>query len=132
MRTPWWHGLDLRVLRHVRGVLRRRGLELTLVEQRPDESAAFASLDGGDGAGLAVIAPGRALDQLVGEPFGHQLRHRLVAVDRGEHDRGRPRLRVFGRREVHGVDRTAEHAVADDELAAETHSSFFPITVATP
>jgi transcriptional regulator with PAS, ATPase and Fis domain len=57
MRTPWWHGLDLRVLRHVRGVLRRRGLELTLVEQRPDESAAFASLDGGDGAGLAVIAP---------------------------------------------------------------------------
>ena len=44
MRAPWWHGLDLRVLRHVRGVLRRRGLELTLVETRPSEPAAFAAL----------------------------------------------------------------------------------------
>src|SRR5207302_10003447 len=52
-------GLDLRVLRHVRGVLRRRGLELTLVEKRPAEIAAFAPLpgDGNDGPGLAVIAP---------------------------------------------------------------------------
>ncbi|MGE5180452.1 MAG: sigma-54 interaction domain-containing protein [Acidobacteriota bacterium] len=58
MRSPWWQGLDLRVLRHVRGVLRRRGLELTLVEHRPVEHAAFAPLaDESEGAGLAVIAP---------------------------------------------------------------------------
>jgi len=43
----------------VRGVLRRRELELTLVERRPEEPAAFApiSADDPDGAGLAVIAP---------------------------------------------------------------------------
>ena len=59
MRSPWWQGLDLRVLRHVRGVLRRRGLELTLVEKRPSEPAAFAALSADDpgGPGLAVIAP---------------------------------------------------------------------------
>src|SRR5438067_10830387 len=59
MRAPWWQGLDLRVLRHVRGVLRRRGLELTLVEHRPTEPAAFAPLSHDDdrGHGLAVIAP---------------------------------------------------------------------------
>src|SRR4051812_14196849 len=59
MRSPWWQGLDLRVLRHVRGVLRRRGLELTLVEKRPTEPAAFAALsnDEASGPGLAVIAP---------------------------------------------------------------------------
>jgi transcriptional regulator with PAS, ATPase and Fis domain len=40
-------------------VLRRRDLDLTLVERRPDEPAAFApiSLEAPDGAGLAVIAP---------------------------------------------------------------------------
>jgi two-component system, NtrC family, response regulator HupR/HoxA len=59
MRSPWWQGLDLRVLRHVRGVLRRRGLELTLVERRPSEPAAFAALiaEEPSGPGLAVIAP---------------------------------------------------------------------------
>jgi two-component system response regulator HupR/HoxA len=59
LQTPWWAGLDLSVLRHVRGVLRRRELELTLVERRPDEPAAFAAIsaDDPDGAGLAVIAP---------------------------------------------------------------------------
>jgi two-component system, NtrC family, response regulator HupR/HoxA len=59
LQTSWWAGLDLRVLRHVRGVLRRRELELTLVERRPDEPAAFAAIsaDDPDGAGLAVIAP---------------------------------------------------------------------------
>jgi two-component system, NtrC family, response regulator HupR/HoxA len=59
VRPPWWTGLDLRVLRHVRGVLRRRNLELTLVERRPTETAAFAPLSSEDaaGAGLAVIAP---------------------------------------------------------------------------
>src|SRR6188508_1781007 len=59
MRSPWWQGLDLRVLRHVRGVLRRRGLELTLVEKRPTEPAAFAalSMEEMSGPGLAVIAP---------------------------------------------------------------------------
>jgi len=59
MRSPWWQGLDLRVLRHVRVVLRRRGLELTLVEKRPSEPAAFAPLSAEEpsGPGLAVIAP---------------------------------------------------------------------------
>src|SRR5215207_1562424 len=59
MRSPWWHGLDLRVLRHVRGALRRRGLELTLVERKPAETAAYAPLSAEDatGPGLAVIAP---------------------------------------------------------------------------
>jgi transcriptional regulator with PAS, ATPase and Fis domain len=43
----------------VRGVLRRRGLELTLVERRPSEPAAFAALSPSEpaGAGLAVLAP---------------------------------------------------------------------------
>ena len=60
MQLPWWSGLDLRVLRHVRAVLRRRSLELTLVERRPTESAtAFAPLmqDEPDRGGLAVSAP---------------------------------------------------------------------------
>jgi two-component system response regulator HupR/HoxA len=57
MGTPWWQGLDLRVLRHVRGVLRRRGLELTLVEHRPPDAGAFAAVetDQPNGAGLAVL-----------------------------------------------------------------------------
>jgi transcriptional regulator with PAS, ATPase and Fis domain len=59
LQTPWWAGLDLRVLRHVRGVLRRRDLEVTLVEHKPSEPAAFAPIaaDAPDGAGLAVFAP---------------------------------------------------------------------------
>jgi two-component system, NtrC family, response regulator HupR/HoxA len=59
VETPWWTGLELRVLRHVRGVLRRRDLELALVEHRPSEPAAFAPLSQADpdGPGLAVIAP---------------------------------------------------------------------------
>jgi transcriptional regulator with PAS, ATPase and Fis domain len=67
VQAPWWQGLDLRVLRHVRGVLRRRGLELTLVEQRPGETAAFAPLSHDDprGAGLAVLAPGLSPPELV-------------------------------------------------------------------
>ena len=75
MRSPWWAGLDLRVLRHVRGVLRRRGLELTLVEKRPTEHAAFAALRSSapDGPGLAVIAPNLSgpelalIDSMLGE-----------------------------------------------------------------
>jgi transcriptional regulator with PAS, ATPase and Fis domain len=67
VRSPWWDGLDLRVLRHVRGVLRRRGLELTLVERRPDEAAtAFAPIaqDQERGPGLAVIAPSLSAPEL--------------------------------------------------------------------
>ncbi|HLL21604.1 MAG TPA: sigma 54-interacting transcriptional regulator [Kofleriaceae bacterium] len=65
MRSPWWDGLDLRVLRHVRGVLRRRGLELTLVERRPaEDGVAFASIAHDDsGAGLAVIAPALSIPE---------------------------------------------------------------------
>jgi transcriptional regulator with PAS, ATPase and Fis domain len=59
LQTPWWAGLHFRILRHVRGVLRRRALELALVERRPDEPAVFAPISTEDphGAGLAVIAP---------------------------------------------------------------------------
>src|SRR5689334_6916720 len=66
MRAPWWQGLDLRVLRHVRGVLRRRGLELALVERKPDEPCAFAPLTASEqnGAGLAVVAPDLSLPEL--------------------------------------------------------------------
>jgi transcriptional regulator with PAS, ATPase and Fis domain len=48
-------------------VLRRRGLELTLVEKRPEETVAFAALgtDDGNGAGLAVFAPGLSTPELV-------------------------------------------------------------------
>jgi transcriptional regulator with PAS, ATPase and Fis domain len=64
--VPWWQGLDLRVLRHVRGVLRRRDLELTLVEHRPSERCAFAPLasDEPGGAGLAVLAPNLSVPEL--------------------------------------------------------------------
>ncbi len=53
----------------MRGVLRRRGLELTLVERRPAETAAFASLTiEEDGPGLAVISsalPDRELIEIM-------------------------------------------------------------------
>jgi transcriptional regulator with PAS, ATPase and Fis domain len=64
--SPWWQGLDLRVLRHVRGVLRRRDLELTLVEHKPSERCAFAALAPGEpaGAGLAVLAPALSSPEL--------------------------------------------------------------------
>src|SRR5690349_21784829 len=64
--SPWWQGLDLRVLRHVRGVLRRRDLELTLVEHKPQERCAFAALAPGEpsGAGLAVLAPSLSAPEL--------------------------------------------------------------------
>ncbi len=47
------------MLRHVRGVLRRRELELTLVEHRPAEVCAYAAVSpqAPNGAGLAVITP---------------------------------------------------------------------------
>jgi transcriptional regulator with PAS, ATPase and Fis domain len=50
----------------VRGVLRRRELELTLVAHRPDEPSAFAAIsaEDPDGAGLAVIAPQLSLPEL--------------------------------------------------------------------
>ena len=54
------------MLKHVRGVMRRRGLELTLVEKRPTETAAFSALssDDPDGAGLAVFAAGSSPPEL--------------------------------------------------------------------
>jgi transcriptional regulator with PAS, ATPase and Fis domain len=50
----------------VRGVLRRRELELTLVAHRPEEPASFAAIsaDDPDGAGLAVIAPQLSASEL--------------------------------------------------------------------
>ena len=46
------------MLRHVRGVLRRRGLELTLVDHRPAEAGAFAPImpEDPNGGGLAVMS----------------------------------------------------------------------------
>ncbi|HET9992184.1 MAG TPA: sigma 54-interacting transcriptional regulator [Kofleriaceae bacterium] len=46
------------MLRHVRGVLRRRGLELTLVEHRPTENGAYAPImpEDPNGGGLAVLS----------------------------------------------------------------------------
>ncbi|MBA2538240.1 MAG: sigma 54-interacting transcriptional regulator [Deltaproteobacteria bacterium] len=46
--------------------MRRRGLELTLVEKRPVETAAFAALsaDDANGAGLAVFAPNLSAPEL--------------------------------------------------------------------
>jgi len=62
--VAWWANLDLRVLRHVRAVLARRGLELLLVEQRPTEICAFAALPEAAPAGLAVIAPTLGMEEL--------------------------------------------------------------------
>jgi transcriptional regulator with PAS, ATPase and Fis domain len=47
------------VLRHVRGVLRRRGLELMLVDHHPTEPGAYAPIMPEDphGGGLAVLSP---------------------------------------------------------------------------
>ena len=89
MIPTWWSGLDLRVLRHVRGVLRRRGLELTLVEKRPGESAAFAPLSSDEpaGAGLAVMGPEMTPPErtLVEIMLGEAALDVATAVRDGEH-----------------------------------------------
>jgi transcriptional regulator with PAS, ATPase and Fis domain len=104
VRTPWWEGLDLRVLRHVRGVLRKRGFELTLVERRPVDPAAFASISSDEtGPGLAVIAPAmpaaerHLIDLMLGEAATD------VATALQERDPS-PRAREQGRRtSYHGI-----------------------------
>jgi len=97
MRAPWWQGLDLRVLRHVRGVLRRRGLELTLVEHRPD-AGAFAALDPEDarGAGLAVIATHLSAPEL--ELIESMLGEAALDVAVAVRDRDEPTAETNGRR----------------------------------
>src|SRR5688572_10916565 len=104
MRSPWWQGLDLRVLRHVRGVLRRRGLELTLVEKRPDETAAFAPLvpDDHDGAGLAVFAPNLSSPEL--GLIDSMLREAALDVGAALRDRD-------GKREEHPGRRASYHGI---------------------
>jgi transcriptional regulator with PAS, ATPase and Fis domain len=104
VRTPWWTGLDLRVLRHVRGVLRRRGLELTLVERRPDEPAAFAPIITTDerGPGLAVFAPGLSTPELalIDSMLGEAALDVAVAL----RERDAPDERAPGRRTAyHGI-----------------------------
>jgi len=98
MGMPWWQGLDLRVLRHVRGVLRRRGLELTLVERRPTEPAAFAALSGDvpSGAGLAVIAPELSVPEL--GLIEHMLGEAALDVAAALRDRDEPVPETPGRR----------------------------------
>jgi two-component system response regulator HupR/HoxA len=99
---PWWVGLDLRVLRHVRAVLRRRGLELTLVERRPGETAAFAPLHNEDpqGSGLAVIAPDLSPPEL--GLIEHMLGEAALDVAGAIRDRDAP-SDTHGRTSYHGI-----------------------------
>ncbi len=104
VRTPWWTGLDLRVLRHVRGVLRRRGLELSLVELRPEEHAAFAPIVAleDSGAGLAVFAPGLSPPELA--LIDSMLREAALDVGAALRERDAPKDELPGRRTAyHGI-----------------------------
>ena len=103
MRSPWWQGLDLRVLRHVRGVLRRRGLELTLVERRPSEPAAFAALssDEPSGPGLAVIAPDLSPPEL--GLIEHMLGEAALDVATALRERDGTRRAARGAPATHGI-----------------------------
>ena len=106
MTPPWWSGLDLRALRHVRGVLRRRGLELTLVERRPTEEAAFAPLSARDaeGPGLAVIAPGLSAPELALVELMLREAAAEVAGTLADPGRGKPETEPPGRRtSYHGI-----------------------------
>jgi transcriptional regulator with PAS, ATPase and Fis domain len=87
LRTPSLSGLELGVLRHVRGVLRRRELELTLVEQRPQEPAAFAPITPTEpeGPGLAVVAPQLSASEL--ELIEHMLGEAALEVAQALRDR---------------------------------------------
>ncbi|MEO8842834.1 MAG: sigma 54-interacting transcriptional regulator [Kofleriaceae bacterium] len=87
------------MLRHVRGVLRRRGLELTLVERRPSEAGAFApiAVDTPEGPGLAVIAPLltgpeiELIDSMLNEA-ALDVALALFEREPAEHDNGRARF----------------------------------------
>jgi len=83
----------------VRGVLRRRELELELVARRPEEPAAFAAISGDDpdGAGLAVFAPQLSpseldlIQSMLGEAaldVALALRDRRAAADHAAHALG--------------------------------------------
>ena len=98
MGSPWWQGLDLRVLRHVRGVLRRRDLELELVERRPAELAAFAPLsaDAPAGAGLAVLAPELSAPEIA--LIEHMLGEAAIDVATALRDRDDAPIEAPGRR----------------------------------
>jgi transcriptional regulator with PAS, ATPase and Fis domain len=92
------------VLRHVRGVLRRRGLELTLVERRPTERAAFAPLAPQDtgGPGLAAIAPELSAPELA--LVEAMLREAALDVAAALADRPEPPPPPTGRRtSYHGI-----------------------------
>ena len=60
---PWWSGLELRVLRHVRAVLRRRGLDLAFTEsdQVPEGAQVVArapiEIDGRCHGAILAIGP---------------------------------------------------------------------------
>ena len=104
MGSPWWIGLDLRVLRHVRGVLRRRGLQLTLVERKPMETAAFAALtfDEPAGAGLAVMAA--ELEDAEIALVESMLKEAALDVAAALREREEPDLEPPGRRtSYHGI-----------------------------
>ena len=104
MGSPWWIGLDLRVLRHVRGVLRRRGLQLTLVERKPMETAAFAALalEEPSGAGLAVMAA--ELEDAEIALVESMLKEAALDVAAALRERDEPDLEPPGRRtSYHGI-----------------------------
>jgi two-component system, NtrC family, response regulator HupR/HoxA len=98
VRYPWWQGLDLRVLRHVRGVLRRRDLELTLVEHQPAEPGPFAPLSADDptGPGLAVIAPELSEGEVA--LIAHMLGEAALDVAAALRERVAPAATTDGRR----------------------------------
>jgi transcriptional regulator with PAS, ATPase and Fis domain len=87
----WWSGLDLRVLRHVRAVLRHRGLELSLVDRPPATSLAFAPLDRAapQRGGLAVAAgPLNAISAEEASIIQHIVAEAAIDVAAALRDRG--------------------------------------------
>ncbi|HEY1813769.1 MAG TPA: sigma 54-interacting transcriptional regulator [Kofleriaceae bacterium] len=91
------------MLRHVRGVLRRRGLELTLVEKKPSEPAAFVSLVPNEplGAGLAVFAPGLSGPELA--LLEHMLVEAAVDVAAALYEREQPEAASADRTRFAGI-----------------------------
>ncbi|MGE0867781.1 MAG: sigma-54 interaction domain-containing protein [Kofleriaceae bacterium] len=99
---PWWSGLDLRVLRHVRAVLRRKNLELRLSEQRLTDAAVFVPLasDEPNGRGLAV---GGAIDPAERELVQTILEEAALDIAAVVRDRVSPRAPAGPRSTYYGI-----------------------------
>jgi transcriptional regulator with PAS, ATPase and Fis domain len=83
--------------------LRRRGLELTLVEKKPSEPAAFVSLVPNEplGAGLAVFAPGLSGPELA--LLEHMLVEAAVDVAAALYEREQPEVQSADRTRFAGI-----------------------------